>query len=77
VFFSLGALNHAIAELLADLNRRRFKKLDGCRRDWFEAIDRPALMALPAQPFECALQTVPGQHRLPRRGRRALLQRPA
>ncbi len=54
VFFSLGALNHAIADLLADLNRRPFKKLGGCRRDWFEAIDRPALMALPAQPFEHA-----------------------
>ena len=54
VFFSLGALNHAIADLLADMNRRPFKKLGGCRRDWFEAIDRPALMALPAQPFEHA-----------------------
>ena len=54
VFFSLGALNHAIADLLIDLNNRRFKKLDGCRREWFEAIDRPALMALPQQPFEHA-----------------------
>jgi transposase len=54
VFFSLGALNHAIAELLVDLNQRRFKKLEGCRRDWFEAIDRPALMALPPHPFEHA-----------------------
>lgn len=54
VFFSLGALNHAIADLLTDLNNRRFKKLDGSRREWFEAIDRPALMALPEQPFEHA-----------------------
>ncbi len=53
-FFSLSALNHAIADLLEDLNRRPFKKLAGCRRDWFEAIDQPALMPLPAQAFEPA-----------------------
>lgn len=43
-------LNQAIAELLEDLNRRPFKRLDGCRRDWFERLDRPALHPLPAQP---------------------------
>ena len=31
-FFSLAELNRAIAELLADLNQRPFKKLPGCRR---------------------------------------------
>jgi transposase len=53
-FFSLHALNQAIAELLEDLNRRPFKRLDGCRRDWFERLDRPALRALPMHPYEIA-----------------------
>jgi transposase len=47
-FFSLPELNLAIAELLIDLNRRAFKKLPGCRMSAFEALDRPALRALPA-----------------------------
>ena len=47
-FFSLAELNAAIAELLADLNQRAFKKLPGCRMSAFEALDRPALHALPA-----------------------------
>jgi transposase len=47
-FFSLMQLNAAIAELLVDLNRRAFKKLPGCRASAFEALDRPALRALPA-----------------------------
>ena len=51
-FFSLHALNQAIAGLLEDLNRRPFKKLDGCRRDWFERLDQPALKPLPAHPYE-------------------------
>ena len=47
-FFSLAELNAAIAELLADLNRRAFKKLPGCRASAFETLDRPQLRALPA-----------------------------
>lgn len=54
VFFTLAALNQAIAELLTDLNARAFKKLDGCRRGWFETIDRPALLPLPATAWEVA-----------------------
>jgi transposase len=46
-FFSLAELNAAIAQLLVDLNRRAFKKLPGCRSTAFEALDRPALRALP------------------------------
>jgi transposase len=53
-FFSLADLNAAIRPLLDDLNRRPFKKLDGCRRGAFEALDRPAMKALPAQPYEYA-----------------------
>ena len=54
VFFTLAALNGAIAELLVELNARPFKKLVGNRREWFETIDRPALQPLPEQPFEIA-----------------------
>ncbi|MGH8436700.1 MAG: IS21 family transposase [Pseudomonas sp.] len=53
-FFSLHALNQAIAVLLEDLNRRPFKKLDGCRRDWFERLDQPLLRPLPLQPYQVA-----------------------
>ncbi len=53
-FFSLGELNAAIAELLPALNERPFKKLPGSRRSLFEALDRPALSALPARPYEFA-----------------------
>lgn len=51
-FFSLGELNRAIAELLVDLNQRPFKKLPGCRRSAFEALDAPALKPLPATRYE-------------------------
>ncbi len=47
-FFSLAELNAAIAELLADLNQRPFKKLPGCRRSAFLALDRGELRSLPA-----------------------------
>lgn len=53
-FFSLAALNAAIAELLAQLNARPFKKLPGSRASAFEQIDRPALRPLPAARFEPA-----------------------
>ncbi len=48
-FFTLGELNGAIGQLLADLNQRPFKRLPGCRRTAFEALDAPALKPLPAQ----------------------------
>ena len=50
-FFSLTELNHAIAERLEWLNARAFRKLPGSRRTAFESIDRPALRALPAEPY--------------------------
>lgn len=52
--FSLDELNRAIRELLARLNTRAFKKLPGCRRQAFEAIDQPALKALPATRYAYA-----------------------
>jgi transposase len=47
-FFSLAELNQAIRLLLDELNLRPFKKLPGCRRSAFEALDAPALKGLPA-----------------------------
>jgi len=47
-FFSLGALNQAIAALLIDLNNRAFKKLPGCRASAFADLDAPQLRPLPA-----------------------------
>ena len=51
-FFSLDELNHAIAELLERLNAKPFQKLDGCRRDKFDQLDRPALKSLPIRAYE-------------------------
>ncbi len=51
MFFSLGALNDAIAELLPLLNERAFKKMPGSRRNLYEELDRLALAPLPATPF--------------------------
>ena len=53
-FFSLGELNGAITALLVGLNQRPFKKLPGCRRSAFEALDAPALKPLPVQPLVLA-----------------------
>jgi transposase len=53
-FFALPALNAMIADLREALNQRPFKKLPGSRQSVFEALDRPALQPLPAQPYEYA-----------------------
>lgn len=54
VFYSLGELRQAIAALLDDLNNRRFQKMPGTRRTAFEAIDRPAMRALPSSRYTYA-----------------------
>jgi transposase len=52
VFYSLAEVNAAIGELLADLNERRIlRRVGQTRRQLFEAIDRPALKALPLEPY--------------------------
>jgi len=51
-FFSLGALEEAIAELLERLNNRPFRKRQGTRRTLFETLDRPALRPLPGERFQ-------------------------
>jgi transposase len=51
-FFSLGEVNAALAELLAGLNERAFRKREGSRRTLFESLDRPALKPLPAERYQ-------------------------
>ena len=51
-FFTLTELNNAVAELVEELNTRRFKKLPGTRRQAFESLDRPAMKPLPVLRFE-------------------------
>ena len=53
-FFSLAEANRAIAELLASLNQRPFKKLPGCRHSAFLEMDRPVLKPLPQSRYEYA-----------------------
>jgi transposase len=53
-FFSLTALNEAIAELLVELNEAPFQKMEGSRKLFFEALDRPALAPLPPVEYEYA-----------------------
>jgi len=50
-FFSLDELNAAIRPLLTDLNARAYQRLPGSRRSVFEALDRPAMRALPVTPY--------------------------
>jgi hypothetical protein len=51
-FFSLEEVNRAIAELLARLNERPFRKRPGSRATLFAQLDRPALKPLPATRFQ-------------------------
>ncbi len=46
-FFSLGALNERIGELLEELNDRQMRLYQASRRELFEQLDRPALKPLP------------------------------
>ncbi len=54
-FFTLAELNAAIAKLLPALNNRSFQGRTESRRDLFEALDRPALRALPDTPYQYAV----------------------
>ena len=53
-FFTLGALNAAIKELLEELNDRPMRRLGLSRRERFESLDRPALKPLPRHRYEVA-----------------------
>ena len=65
-FLSLGDLNEAIWKVLGDLNARLMRKLGASRREFFETIDRPALLPLPAEPYAYAewrrCRVVPDYH---------------
>jgi len=50
-FFSLAELNERIAELLEQVNNRPMRLYQASRRELFERLDKPALKALPAEPF--------------------------
>ena len=51
-FFSLAELNQCISALLIEVNNKAFKQLKGTRQEWFESIDKPALLPLPKHPYE-------------------------
>jgi transposase len=50
-FFSLFELNQCIRALLEALNQKPFKQLPGNRLQAFDQLDKPALRALPVQPY--------------------------
>jgi transposase len=50
-FFSLAEANQAIGEVMARMNDAVMRRLGVSRRQLFEAVERPALHALPAEPY--------------------------
>jgi transposase len=53
-FFSLVELNTAIRECVSDLNAKVMRKIGKSRAELLETIDRPALDALPTEPYRYA-----------------------
>ncbi len=53
-FFSLAALNEAIADLVGELNARIMRAYGASRAELFAQIDAPALKALPGEPYAFA-----------------------
>lgn len=53
-FFSLEECNRAIAAVLERLNTRPMRRLGVSRRELFEQVERPAMLALPASRYEYA-----------------------
>jgi transposase len=53
-FLSLSDLNAAIRGLVEELNARLMRKLGKSRREFFDQVDRPALLPLPAEPYQYA-----------------------
>jgi transposase len=51
-FFSLAELNQCIRALLIEANSKPFKQLKGNRQQWFESLDKPALMSLPKHHYQ-------------------------
>ena len=77
-FYSLAEVNAAIGELMTQLNEERpIRRLGVTRRQLLEEIDRPALKSLAGRALRVLrMADLPRRHRLSRRGRRPLLQRP-
>jgi transposase len=53
-FFSLAALNEAIADLVGELNARIMRAYGASRAELFAQVDAPALKPLPAEPYAFA-----------------------
>jgi len=53
-FFSLAECNAAIAVAIERMNSREMRRLGMSRRQLFEAVERPAMQALPRDEFEYA-----------------------
>jgi transposase len=53
-FFSLVELNTAIRECVNDLNAKVMRKIGKSRAELLETLDRPALDALPSEPYRYA-----------------------
>ena len=51
-FFSLSELNKAIAEVVEELNNKKFQKLDTTRKALFDQLDRPVMRPLPPKRYE-------------------------
>ena len=75
VFHSLADVDAALGELMTQLNERQpLRRLGVTRRQILEEVDRPALKALPSEPYEYSeVARAPGRRRLSRRHRRPLL----
>ena len=54
VFFSLAECNAAIASAVERMNGRKMRRLGTSRRELFEAVERPAMQALPPEDHEFA-----------------------
>jgi len=53
-FCSLAEANTAVAECVAAINERPFRKMPGSRKSWFEETERPVMRPLPATRYEFA-----------------------
>ena len=53
-FFSLAELNAAIRDCVATINAKVMRRMDKSRVELLEALDRPALKALPNEPYAYA-----------------------
>ena len=51
-FFSLGAINAAIRQCLAELNARPFQKMAGSRLELYQELDQPVLRPLPSHRYQ-------------------------